>query len=71
MSESSIDSHSREARIVTIIPKDQYSGELIISRASGTMFYQYDLRNEYDWTGFQYQHLLEAFMPDDEIAVSP
>ena len=60
------DSFATEERIVTLIPKDEQIGEIIISTRSGSMFNYYDLAGDQDWTRFQYDHLLSAFLPESE-----
>ena len=56
-----IESFSGKDRILTIIPKDDFSGEIIISTAGGTMFNYYDLTHEFDPMVVQYRHLLNQF----------
>lgn len=62
--ERDFDSFSTVDRVVTLIPKDEMTGEIIISTESGSSYNYYDLGQEQDWMRFQYEHLLSAFLPE-------
>lgn len=56
-----IESFSGKDRILTIIPKDDFSGEVIISTGGGTMFNHYDLTHQSDPMVVRFRHLLEEY----------
>jgi len=59
---SRFDSFSPEDRVVTMIPKDENTGEVITTTKWGSSYYFYDRTREQDYVRFQYDHLLEAFV---------
>lgn len=56
------ESFSGKDRVITFIPKDHMSGEVIVSEGGSTMFNNYDFSRTQDFMLTQYGHLLERFV---------